>query len=789
MLNRKYPQSNNLSQDEKSTKLLKDFLDSLMEFLHFAKMFEGEGKESYKDDFFYGQYIEAIQCLSSIIPLYNKVRNYLTKKPYSTNKIKLNFDNPQFLGGWDQNKEKDYSAVILAKDKNYYLGVMPKDYKKVFDAIPEIHSGEECYQKIIYKLLPGPNKMLPKVFFSNKGKEIFQPSNEILEIYKRETFKLGKDFSIEDCHKLIDFFKDSIENHPDWRKFNFAFSPTENYKTIAEFYKEVKEQGYRISFLNIPDGYIESMVNEGKLYLFQIYNKDFSKYSSGTPNLHTLYFREIFDPINLDDIKIALNGGAEMFYRPKSINLNDAVIHTAGESLKNKNRLNPNKESCFSYDLIKDKRYTENQFELHIPITLNFKSEGKTNINYEVRELIKQSAHNYVIGIDRGERNLIYISVIEESGRIVEQYSLNEIINEHNGIKYTTNYHQLLDDREKENTLSRREWKTIEGIKDLKEGYISQVVHKICELVEKYDAIIAMEDLNSGFKNSRTKVEKQVYQKFEKMLIDKLNYLADKKKEIDEIGSILYGYQLTNKFESFNKMKNQNGIIFYIPAWMTSKIDPSTGFVNLINTKYKSVYESKRFVEKLDDIRFNQKENVFEFDLDYDKFERGIQDYKKKWTICTNGSRINTFRNQDKNGEWDYESVILTEKMVKLLGAYQIDYLNQNIKNKILEIEEADFYKKFMHILSLTLQMRNSITGTDIDYLISPVKNKSGKFYFSDEYKNSNILPKDADANGAYNIARKALWIIEEIRKSEDLSKIRIAMKNSEWLKYAQTHI
>ena len=26
----------------------------------------------------------------------------------------------------------------------------------------------------------------------------------------------------------------------------------------------------------------------------------------------------------------------------------------------------------------------------------------------------------------------------------------------------------------------------------------------------------------------------------------------------------------------------QNGVIFYIPAWCTSKIDPTTGFVNLL---------------------------------------------------------------------------------------------------------------------------------------------------------------------------------------------------------------
>ena len=56
-------------------------------------------------------------------------------------------------------------------------------------------------------------------------------------------------------------------------------------------------------------------------------------------------------------------------------------------------------------------------------------------------------------------------------------------------------------------------------------------------------------------------MEKQVYQKFEKMLIDKLNYLVDKNKS-NELGGLLNAFQLANKFESFQKMGKQNGFIF-----------------------------------------------------------------------------------------------------------------------------------------------------------------------------------------------------------------------------------
>ena len=145
--------------------------------------------------------------------IYNKVRNYITKKPYSNEKLKLNFQNPQFLGGWDKNKEKDYRTVLLKKDGKYFLGVMEKGNNKIFDSFPE--DAESSFEKMEYKLLPDPSKMLPKVFFAASNTELFNPSNEILKIREKGSFKKGKTFDLNECHKFIDFYKDCIEKHPD----------------------------------------------------------------------------------------------------------------------------------------------------------------------------------------------------------------------------------------------------------------------------------------------------------------------------------------------------------------------------------------------------------------------------------------------------------------------------------------------------------------------------------------------------------------------------------------------
>ena len=87
-------------------------------------------------------------------------------------------------------------------------------------------------------------------------------------------------------------------------------------------------------------------------------------------------------------------------------------------------------------------------------------------------------------------------------------------------------------------------------------------------------------------------------------------------------------------------------------------------------------------------------------------------------------------------------------------------------------------------MLHLTLQMRNSITGTETDYLISPVMNAKGEFY--DSRACGKNLPENADANGAYNIARKGLWVIEQIKHADDLTKIKLAISNKEWMRFAQ---
>ena len=779
LLSTSYPEGRSLSQDKANVEKIKNLLDAIKALQRFVKPLMGKGTESEKDNRFYGDFAPLWETLDQITPLYNMVRNRMTQKPYSDEKIKLNFDNSTLLAGWDLNKETDYTCTLLRKDGLYYLVIINKQHNRVLMA-ENLSADGDCYEKMVYKQLGQISQQLPRIAFSNSWQQRISIPADVLRIKKTESFKTNN----EDLQKLIAFYKYFISQHEEWNTFfKIKFTDKANYKNLPEFYSEVDSLFYSLTFSKVSVAYINQLVDEGKIYLFQIYNKDFSTFSKGTPNLHTMYWKMLFDERNLADVVYKLNGEAEVFFRKHSIEPGKPT-HPANKPVENKNKLNEKRTSVFEYDLVKDRRYTVDKFQFHVPITMNYKAVGLNNINPVVNAYLKESNATHIIGIDRGERHLLYLSLIDLKGNIVEQYSLNEIVNEYKGNTYRTNYHDLLDAKETQRDEARRSWLTIENIKELKEGYMSQVIHKIAELMVKYNAIVVLEDLNPGFMRGRQKVEKQVYQKFEKMLINKLNYLVDKKQDADENGSVLKAYQLTNPFESFQKLGKQSGFLFYIPAWNTSKMDPTTGFVNLLDTRYENMAKTKAFFGKFKSIRYNAPKEWFEFAFDYNDFTTKAVDTKTQWTLCTYGTRIETRRDPEQNNMFTSVELDLTARFKDLFAQYGID-VTGNLLDQICSQSDASFYKELLHLLHLTLQMRNSVTGTEVDYMISPVMNESGEFY--DSRKCGKNLPENADANGAYNIARKGLWIIEQIKRADDLSKLKLAISNKEWLQFAQS--
>ncbi len=643
----------------------------------------------------------------------------------------------------------------------------------------------------------------------------------------------------EALSKWIDFCKDFLRSYKSSAIYDYDFKNSDEYESLDEFYNYLNLICYKIYFENVSESKINSLVDDGKLYLFQIYNKDFAENSTGKKNLHTLYWENLFSEENLKDICLKLNGEAELFWRPKNENLKN-IKHEKGSILVNrtttdgksiqeeiyqeiyqfKNKMSDSisdearklldsgtvvcKEAKF--ELTKDKHFKQDSYLFHCPITMNFKAPEITGkkFNEKVLGYLRENPDVKVIGLDRGERHLIYLSLINQKGEIELQKTLNLVEQVRNDKTVKVNYQEKLVLKEGNRDKARKNWQTIGNIKELKEGYLSNIVHEIAKMMVENNAIVVMEDLNFGFKRGRFAVERQVYQKFENMLIEKLNYLVFKDSAVTEAGGVLNAYQLTDKFDKVGEIGKQCGWLFYVPAAYTSKIDPKTGFANLFKLNGLTNFEKKKafFVgEKsvFKSIHYDKKLDAFAFEFIYDG---NNSDFNKDWTVYTHGERI-VFDSKTKKQKVYYPS----NQIKTMFSSIELEYKSaRNLMEDLKNIEERKtfdaesgkkeyFWDSFYKCFKDTLQMRNSVPNSskaEDDYLISPAMAEDGTFFDSREQlklgkdENGNWiskLPVDADANGAYHIALKGLMALETLDSN---GKIKISASNADWFKFAQ---
>lgn len=836
-----------LNENDRLIDAMKNYLDAFQEILHYLGTFVTTD-DLDKNAEFYSQLDELLELISEITPLYNKVRNYVTRKNYSLDKMRIMFEKSDFLSGWGQ-KFDTKEALIFKKEDLYYIGILEKKYKNqevayLYEDIKE----ENRAVRFIYNFQKVDNKNVPRVFIRSKGdryapavQKYQLPIDSIIEIYdkgkyKTEYKKVNEEEYYESLEKLIDYFKEGFTKHESYKNFTFTWKPSNAYENIAEFYKDTNDKCFLLEQEEINFQHLLEQADQGKIYLFQVSSKDFSKNSKGTPNLQTMYWRELFSEENRQNGTIKLMGGASIYMRDASIQ--NPIVHKKGTDLINrwyveagKSKEIPNdtyvkfskilqgrmdeKElgqeelalwrsgliqiKKATHDIVKDRRYTKRQYMLHAPLMLNYQqAEKQPDFNSKVRAFLKNNQDVNIIGIDRGERNLLYITIIDRQGNILPETQRSFNLIEHQS-QYTKviDYHEKLRGLEERRDESRKSWKQIGTIKELKEGYLSQVVHEITQLMIQYNAILVMEDLNMGFKKGRMRVERNVYQKFEKMLIDKLNYLAFKRTPDGqpvnpyETGGVMNAYQLTEKFVSFKDMNKQNGFLFYVRAAYTSAIDPVTGFVDVFSKKeLKSLEGKHQFLRCFDEISWDEKEQSFVFVFDYEKFKCVESSYRKKWSLYADVDRIETkFADGKVCAQMRCNP---NQKLIRLMDEKKIVYRDGRNLVQTLESYDNEIIREMTYCFQLILHLRNSMedhqTGERIDEIVSPVMYQGEKFRSNPA---NPQLPIDADANGAYHIALKGLMCLQRIDQYADeegrMKWTDLDIKHEDWFRFMQT--
>ena len=762
--------------------VVKEAIEAVLSFEQILRYFSLESwqwktKEIIDVEFdsdFYGEIDEFYANDFRPYKFFNAVRNYVTKKQYSTDKIKLNFDNSTFLDWWDKNKEAANFWVILRKDGKYFLAVMKKWESNIFsESNSELYSSFwKSYEKLNYKQIALPTWVwwfVRKCFKSAQNYWWRCPTgclNGEWNIIIKDNEVWDNLISLIDCYK--DFFNLYEKDGFKYKEFQFKFAESNSYAKLSDFFKDVENQSYKLWFTFINADILDSYVEQWKLFIFQIYNKDFSDYHKWKENLHTKYRRALFSDENLlrNNILFKLSWGAEIFFRPATV---------SEKRLKDLKRRNDWAIEC--------KRFTEDKILFHCPITLNFVNKNDFKINDKVKEYARNHRMN-VLGIDRWEKHLLYYALIDQDGNILKKgdemqlCTMNTIPSEQPDwtIKEVKYYDKLVK-KEGDRAKERTDWNEIENIKEMKTWYLSHVVHKLVDLAISHNAIIVLEDLNSGFKNSRIKVERQIYQKFELALAKKLNFVVDKNKSDDELWWLYQAYQLTPKVENFQDIYTQTWILFYTQAWYTSTTCPVCWFRKNIYKKYDSVRSVKERIKNID-LKIKKEWSDFSFFYTLESLE------DRKWNKRAKLDRKLTTKDQirlynERIEKWTaYVSTSknLSEEFGKLFRENNID--QSKIVESMLEIESTQFFKDFIFYWNLLLQIRNSKEWDDGGYLQCP----SCWFHSENWFQWTKY---NWDANGAYNIARKWVIILKKINDNEKT----LWITNVEWDNFSQTYI
>jgi len=458
------------------------------------------------------------------------------------------------------------------------------------------------------------------------------------------------------------------------------------------------------------------------------------------------------------------------------------------------------------HEIIKDKRfYGETKYLFHCPIKLNYEAKDPTyvfsEVNAKINDSFQHAENLQFIGIDRGEKHLVYSCTIDRAGKIIQCKHHDEI----NG----TNYVQKLEVVADERIVAKKNWQAQNKIKDLKNGYISHVVHKLVEETIRDEegiaphAYIVLEDLNTEMKRGRQKFEKQVYQNFETALAKKLNFVVDKDAKPGGLGSVSKALQLTPPISNYQDIegKKQFGVMFYTRANYTSVTDPATGWRKTIYIKNGREEEiKKQFLEKFNDFGFDGKDYYFEYTEEH-------AGHTWRMFSGSDGIPLPRFQNkkqiqQDKN-IWVPEQINVADILDKLFVNFD---KTKSFKTQIeqgVELQKTDMcnetaWQSLRYALDLIQQIRNSgeKNTKDDNFLYSPVRSEEGKHFDTRNYMNNGELSSivDADANGAYNIARKGLimeahikqWIekgvtSEDTKKDNNTTDLDLFVSDQEW--------
>jgi CRISPR-associated protein Cpf1 len=546
---------------------------------------------------------------------------------------------------------------------------------------------------------------------------------------------------------IIDAYKEAAMKLNRFACFDFDFKPTERYANLGEFFSHADTFMLKSLFARVAKDQLDMLTESGQLLVFEVTSS--KMYLNGVNKGYSGLFKLLFSEENLASNAMRVNSRPSITFRPACIPR--VVTHPTGSMLVNKTYRNGKKipgniyreiyehangrletlsEAAqmavdsgqvsihpATFDLIKDRRYTEDHFFLSLSYVKNAKvsTMEPDTVSADASENMKEGYKT--VSVVRGVKDLLYMNLYDEDQNLIEGKSLNVA----SGIDYADKLRVLGEDR---NRSKSEDWEYTKRIADIKTAYVDMAISEVIKTAVENDAVIAIEDFSDNMKDKMSALDNQVFRKFDTRLENRLaDYFTYGTPE-GEPGSVSNPMQLASN-DPHRKGHLQNGILFRVNPAYTLR-DPVTGYTSLFDlSKCTNAKVRMAFLQKFDSIRWNPEISLFEVKFDYRNFPINIPDDKGRkelerttWTIYIGKPRTDydseTRMNRYNETPWREVVDKLNEKglLDKDLSEETLESLGKVLVNQLYDLFER----------GLRNQSVKACEGNPEEYFSSPAR-------------------------------------------------------------------
>ena len=741
-----------LFEDKSENGNLRRAFDDILKGCRLMACFDAKDDTQTDMQFYYDLH-DILDVWGRVYPLMNGTRNYCTRKFEKSDKWRMWFFNDSILGGFSEGIDfKNIFAkggMIIRRDGKYQLVVLRRGTRIGKDLFT-VDPGDETCERMSVNKGKDPAMMIPKVLFSENALTTYGASGQVRRAVAEKTYT-GPAANADDLRAVIGYCYACFDEHLSFKKFGFPKRDAASFRNWREFTEFLSRYTYVNDFVQMSATKIDALDRDGLAYVFTLTGEALTNIYRGRYTRSVLV-RNLVDAIcGTNDTRIA---ASRIYYRPQLIK--EWHGHKPGSLLLDKRttdgrtlpaairteiwRAIDHDKQCedprdcvrregltqealkwlpyvklhrATFELTKNRRYMKEHFELQVSLTLGAGNDTPANVQEALNGLVDNWLENNpgrpVVGINRGENNLIYATLVDTEGRVLEQRSFNVI----GGI----DYQMRIDDRAKEMEQLVRDWKSPDTIMNLKEGYLSAAVSEIARMAFENEAVIAMEDLGQQFLRDRTPLRGGIYRKFQEMLVNKLRWYVPDKHNPNEVWQLTAGVGVKKKAANLT-FPHRNGIVFFVSPWAVSSTDPRTGFrfqIPVYDDKMKA--EAKRDVlSRMKDIRKNA-HGDWEFTFNYRDYEKiPIKGPDADWTVTSKGTRM------ERSGNSQGKPVVTEVRPTAIIDEVFPDAKKGESVMPLIDGLGGERLDKMIRGLRLTVQMRNCDVGAHLDRFVSPVE-------------------------------------------------------------------